>query len=267
MITSMERKHVKYSGLFSWSGRRSPEPCPGMRQTPWYSNDHLSNQNLPETTQSLERYFKHDIFSNSVKAVPGKVRKTIHWIARNHPFPIVTTHLVINMHTPPSGLVLHPAYRLTTISSLPKKCFFLCRFGRLDSLSSAHHPAYPPDTNLCVPPQTAGLCKFCLTLHTHSVPSLCQGLWSEKRDLRRWRCSFRASRFYQSARQIFQRKGTVVVNLVFSNQWWNGFRSKENAPCGADPLELDDCQKSLRRGHEFVMCSIGDEPLDEQQGI
>ena len=35
--------------------------------------------------------------------------KTIHSISSNHPFPTMATHLLMNMHTLPSGLLLHPA--------------------------------------------------------------------------------------------------------------------------------------------------------------
>ena len=52
--------------------------APGMKQTPWYSNVHISNQNLSETTQSLARFFKHNNFPNSVKAVAV-------WTPRNTP--------------------------------------------------------------------------------------------------------------------------------------------------------------------------------------
>ena len=51
------------------------ENAPGMIQTTWFSNDHLSNKNLSETTQSLARFFKNKIFLHSVKAVPGKMSK------------------------------------------------------------------------------------------------------------------------------------------------------------------------------------------------
>ena len=53
--------------------------APGVIQTPWYSNDHLSNQNIWETSKSLARFFFHVriLFPYSVKAVPGKMRKKI----------------------------------------------------------------------------------------------------------------------------------------------------------------------------------------------
>ena len=67
IITSVKRKHVKCFGLFLWKSchvncRRSQGlmSAPGMIQTPWYSNDHLSNQNLSETSQSLARFFKNN---------------------------------------------------------------------------------------------------------------------------------------------------------------------------------------------------------------
>ena len=54
---------------------QTPMAVPGMIQTPWYSNDHLSNQNLSETTQRFARFLKNNIFPNSVKTVPGKMSK------------------------------------------------------------------------------------------------------------------------------------------------------------------------------------------------
>lgn len=100
--------------------------------------------------------------------------KTTHWIAckypfPEHPFPTVTTYLVMNMHTPPPSLVLHPAYRLSTISRLPIKRFFICSFGDLDLLFSAHHLGCPSRTNLCVPPQVPCFGESCLTLATRIV--------------------------------------------------------------------------------------------------
>ena len=44
--------------------------APGMiqnTQTPCYSKDHISYQNFSETTESLSRFFKNDIFPNSMK--------------------------------------------------------------------------------------------------------------------------------------------------------------------------------------------------------
>lgn len=40
------------------------------------------------------------------------------------PFPTVTLHFVIDIHSPPTGLVLHPAYRLSRISPFPLNAFF-----------------------------------------------------------------------------------------------------------------------------------------------
>ena len=79
----MKRKHVRWSGIFLWkscnaNGRISQGlmAAPDMIQnTPWYSNDHLSYQNVSETTWSVPRFFKNNIFPNSMKAVPGKMRK------------------------------------------------------------------------------------------------------------------------------------------------------------------------------------------------
>ena len=52
--------------------------APGMiqnTQTPCYSKDHISYQNFSETTEILSRFFKNDIFPNSMKGVLGKMRK------------------------------------------------------------------------------------------------------------------------------------------------------------------------------------------------
>ena len=52
--------------------------APGMiqnTQTPCYSKDHISYQNFSETTESLSRFFKNDIFPNSMKGVLGEMRK------------------------------------------------------------------------------------------------------------------------------------------------------------------------------------------------
>ena len=50
--------------------------------------------------------------------------KTIHMIASNHPFSPVVTDLVMNMQAPISGLVLHPAYCLSTTTPLSLKSSF-----------------------------------------------------------------------------------------------------------------------------------------------
>jgi len=81
----MKRKHVKFSGLFlrkscnaNCGGSQGLMAAPGMirnTQTPCYSNDHISYQNFSETTESLQRFFKNDIFQNSLKDVLGKMRK------------------------------------------------------------------------------------------------------------------------------------------------------------------------------------------------
>ena len=71
-----ERKHVKCSGLSLWKklSRKLYKfqglmATPGMIQTPWYSNDHVSNYNLSETTQSLS------IFAESYAQLNEKNRK------------------------------------------------------------------------------------------------------------------------------------------------------------------------------------------------
>ena len=47
----------------------------------------------------------------------------------------------------------------------------------------------------------------------------------------------------------------------------NGFWSKKNDLCGSEPLEFDDCWKSLQRAHEFALCWIDYALLDKQQRI
>ena len=49
--------------------------APGIRKHLDIFYDHLSESSLLETTQSLVRFFKNNIFSYSVKAMPGKMRK------------------------------------------------------------------------------------------------------------------------------------------------------------------------------------------------
>lgn len=57
--------------------------------------------------------------------------KTIHMIASNHPFSPVVTDLVMNMQAPISGLVLHPAYCLSTTTPLSLKSSFHVLFWGL----------------------------------------------------------------------------------------------------------------------------------------
>ena len=71
----------------------------------------------------------------------------IHRISWNHTFTTVATHFVMDMLTPPSGLVLHAAYRLSSMGLLFIKRFSIRRFGDLGLLSSS--------ANLCVSPQVA----------------------------------------------------------------------------------------------------------------
>ena len=106
-MTSVKRKRVKFSGLFlrkscNFIGGSSQGlmAAPGMLQTPWYSNDHLSNQNLSETTQSLERFLKNNIFPYSVKVVPGKMRKTHRKLKRLPILAMIPKRITSNMGNP-----------------------------------------------------------------------------------------------------------------------------------------------------------------------
>ena len=65
--------------------------------------------------------------------------------------------------------------------------------------------------------------------------------------------------------QIFQRKGTFVVNVgPRIQQSPAGFLSEGNAFCGAAPFEFDKSlnSKSFRRAREFVLCYERDPLLD-----
>lgn len=46
-------------------------------QTPWYSNDHISDQNFSETIVSFPRFFENNIFPNSMKLCLVKWAKRI----------------------------------------------------------------------------------------------------------------------------------------------------------------------------------------------
>ena len=81
--------------------------------------------------------------------------KTIHWISYNSSFPTLVTHLMMDMHTLPSGLVFHPADHLSRIRPVAVERSFISSFGQLDSLSSTRHLGHSTRTNLCMPPQMA----------------------------------------------------------------------------------------------------------------
>ena len=95
--------------------------------------------------------------------------KTIHWMSCTSSCPTVTTHLIMDKHTPSLGVVFHSTNCLSRIRSLAIKRFFIRSFGRLDSLSSAHHFGLSSRTNLCMPPQIACLRKSCLTFGTSII--------------------------------------------------------------------------------------------------
>ena len=92
--------------------------------------------------------------------------KTIHWIFCNSSFPNLATHLMLDMHTPPLGLVFHLADRLYRIRPVAVERFFISSFGRLDSLSSTRHHGHSTRTNLCMPPQMVCFGESCLTFGT-----------------------------------------------------------------------------------------------------
>ena len=92
--------------------------------------------------------------------------KTIPWISCNSSFPSLATHLMMDMHTPPLGLVFHPADRLSRIRPVAVERFFVSSFERLDSLSSTHHHRHSSRTSLCMPLQMACFGESCLTFCT-----------------------------------------------------------------------------------------------------
>ena len=139
----------------------------------FHARSRFARSTIPEekwgTTRSLW-CFKSDQFLSfrwitlwtTMPMAPVKLEHRVYFQAKpstKYPatplFPTVATHLVMDMHTPPSGLVLHPAHRLSGISPLPIKRFFKSCFGRPYFLSSAHHFGCPSRTNHCTPPQTA----------------------------------------------------------------------------------------------------------------
>ena len=92
--------------------------------------------------------------------------KTIHWISCNSSFLSLATHLMMDMHTPPLGLVFHPTDRFSRILPVAVERFFISTFGRLDSLSSTHHLRHSSRTNLCRPQQMACFGESCLKFGT-----------------------------------------------------------------------------------------------------
>ena len=92
--------------------------------------------------------------------------KTIHWISCNSSFPTLATHLMMDMHTPPLGLVFHPADRLSRIRPVAVERSFISSFGRLHLLSSTRHLCHSTRTNLCMPPQMACFGESCSTFGT-----------------------------------------------------------------------------------------------------
>ena len=86
-------------------------------------------------------------------------------------------------------------------------------FGELDLLSSAHHPVgCPSGTNHCVPPQVACFGEYCLTLGTRIVVrDFVEIRYQESVIFVDVDVHLGHPDFFEA--QIFQRKGTFVVNV------------------------------------------------------
>ena len=187
--------------------------------------------------------------------------KTIHRISCNHPFLTVSTHWVMDTHTPLSGLVLHPAYRHScTISPLHIKRFFIGRLGRTDLLYSANHHGYSSHTNLCMPLKVACFGESCLTI---GIPIVVQHSLSRMHGFLRCWCSSGAPRFCRTAKADISTKRSRHCQHCFQQSHaGNSFRSTRNALCGAAPIKFYSYEKSLQQAHEFFSCCFDDALLD-----
>ena len=193
---------------------------------------------------------------------------TIHWISCNSSFPTLATHLMMDMHTPPLGLVFHPADDLSRIRPVAVERSFISSFGQLDSLSSTRHLAHSTRTNLCLSPQMACFGDVLLDIrHMHNVSSLCRASWSTKCALRKCQCPSGANWSCQSVRVNISTQGLLQrQSYIPQSPAGNDFWSKENAFCRS-VFELDVSRKSLRPTREFFLCYEHDAPLDEPQCI
>ena len=81
----------------------------------------------------------------------------------------LATHFVMDMHTLPLDLVLHPAYRHSRIRLLPINRFFMRGLRRIDSVSSAHQLCHSSRINVCMLLQIICFGKTCLTFGTRVV--------------------------------------------------------------------------------------------------
>ena len=181
------------------------------QESPSFYPTFLQTASLVSASPTLLCFFESDNFLSPSKktlwtAMELEHRvcfptKTIHWISCNSSFPTLATHLMMNMHTPPLGLVFHPADRLSRIRPVAVERFFISSFGRLDSLSSTRHLGHSTRTNLCMPPQNGMLWWVLLDIrHMHNVSSLCRASWSTKRALRKCRCPSGTTRSCQGVK-------------------------------------------------------------------
>ena len=122
---------------------------------------------------------------------------------------------MIDIHTPPPGLVLHPAYRLSIISPLPLNSRFFTP-SRGSGFALLGTPTWLP--LLCKPLRAAANCQLVSILfdpwHTHNGFEICdqKSVILVDADVH-----IGHPDFVKARRQIVQRKRTSLVNLVSSN--------------------------------------------------
>ena len=182
--------------------------------------------------------------------------KTIHWMSCTSSFPTVTTHLIVDMQTPPLGVVFHPTDCPSRIRFLAIKRFIIHIFGRLDSLSSAHHFGLSSRTNLCMSPQIACLGKSCLTFGKRIISRHFIEIRDQESVL------FVDSNVHLGHPNFSKREADISTQTFFRCQphipqssAGNDFRSKENVLCRS--VELDACRKSLWQTCEFFCVANG----------
>lgn len=192
--------------------------------------------------------------------------KTIHWMSCTSSFRTVTTHLIVDMQTTPLGVVFHPTDCPSRIRFLAIKRFIIRIFGRLDSLSSAHHFGLSSSTNLCMPPQIACLSKSCLTFGKRIISRHFIEIRDQESVL------FVDSNVHLGHPNFSKREADISTQTLFRCQphirqssAGNDFRSKENALCRS--VELHACRKSLWQTRKFFLCYKRGALLDEPQCI
>ena len=185
--------------------------------------------------------------------------KTIHWMSWTSSFPTVTTHLIVDMQTPPLGVVFHPTDCPSRIRFLAIKRFIIRIFGRLDSLSSAHHFGLSS-------PQIACLGKSCLTFGKRIISRHFIEIRDQESVL------FVDSNVHLGHPNFSKREADISTQTFFRCQPYilqssagNDFRSKENVLCRS--VELDACRKSLWQTREFFLCYKRGALLDGSQCI